>query len=200
MPKKNNTYTSAEISGICKEINEQWDNHLTCRAVFFSGMDLSVSCHGSPSYYVNKGIDIKFQLPTPLTPILRRTLHDAPNWQNQNYIIRLCGILDEAGLMTAGKEQENPYTKILGDLRSKVGAHSSGKHSTRKKKSKDIQDRIQKYLDPKFKPEHLDSFNLSIDAVLERIKNRCIEFAISMIDREKPVRSQEGRKCCKGSA
>jgi hypothetical protein len=195
--KKNNTYTSAEIGDVCDEINRQWENHLTSRAVFYSGMDLSVACKESPSYYVQKGIDIKFQLPTPLTPILKRTLVDAPNWLNQNYIIRLFGILDAPGLIRAGKDQSNQYTEIVALLRSRVGAHSSGTHKITKGDSKKAQELIHEHLDDGFSLDDLERFNLSINTVLEPLKDQCIEFVRSMEGKEKPDRST---KCKEESA
>jgi hypothetical protein len=195
--KMTNIYTAAEIDKICNEIDRQWENHLTCRAVFFSGMDLRGACKESPSYYVQKGIDIKFQLPTPLTPILERTLIDAPNWQNQNYIIRLFGILDAPGLIRAGKDQTNKYAEIVALLRSRVGAHSSGTHRITKGDSKKAQKLIHEHLDSSFSLDDLEAFNLSIDAVLEPLKNQCIEFVRSMEGKEKPDRST---KCKEKSA
>ncbi|MFV1981772.1 MAG: hypothetical protein ACC655_11510, partial [Rhodothermia bacterium] len=101
-------------------------------------------------------------------------------WQNENYVIRLYGILDEAKVLKAGKQQKSPITKIVADLRSKVGAHSRGGRYRNKADYRRIAALITEHLDERFTPDQLQSFNLSIDTVLARLKDRCIAFVQSL--------------------
>jgi hypothetical protein len=48
------------------------------------------------------------------------------HWLNQNYIVRLCGILDEYQVITKGKQDGNDFTLVLAGLRHRVGAHTRG--------------------------------------------------------------------------
>jgi len=97
-------------------------------------------------------------------------------WLNQNYIIRLFGILYQGGIISAGKKVSNPYTEILAKLRHKVGAHSAGYRNPGKSDSKKITKLINKHLDNSFIPNNADFFNLSIDTVIEPLKNQCVQF------------------------
>lgn len=186
------TYTKNEIDIICEEIELQWNYHLVVRAVFFSGFGENDFKFESPSFYKKKGIFFRVILPEKRTEIMNRTLEGVSGWLNQNYIIRLWGILDGHGIITVGKNESNSFTEILSLLRPNVGAHSDGYRNPKRSESKKAAKLICQHLDKTFIPDAANFFNLSIDTVLEPLKVQCIEFVSSLVGKEKP-----DRKCIK---
>lgn len=189
-------FTKIEIDKICEEIELQWEYHIVSRSVFFSGFGDNDFKFESPTFYKNKGAFFCVTLPEERTGIMNRTLKGVGAWLNQNYIIRLWGILDGNGIITVGKNESNSYTEILSLLRHKVGAHSSGYRNPKRSKSKEATKLICKYFDRAFIPNDADFFNLSIDTVLEPLKTKCIGFVRSLEGKEKPDRSCIKRTLC----
>jgi len=181
-------FTKVEIDKIYEEIELQWEYHLVSRSVFFSGFGENDFKFESPTFYKNKGAYFCVTLPEERTGIMNRTLKDVGAWLNQNYIIRLWGILDGNGIITVGKNESNPYTKILSLLRHNVGAHSPGYRNPNRSESKKAAKLICQYLDKTFIPNSANFFNLSIDTVIEVLKMRCIELVRSLEGKEKPDR------------
>lgn len=184
-----NTYTKKDIQNICREIERQWEFHLLSRAVFHVDVSNEKNMYCSPPYYISKGASFAVLLPYPHTAIMRRGLKGLPRWLNQNFIIRLYGILDEHAIITAGKNSNNVYTKILYDLRQKVGAHSAGHGNPNKADARKISRLIYQHLDTKVSPTEISGFNLSIDTVLEPLKNQLILFTQSLHGKTKPIRT-----------
>ena len=187
-------YTQEKITSICDEIECQWEYHLVCRAVFHADVSKEKTIYCSPPYYKSKNIYFAVQLPQPQTGIMRKALKGVPGWLNQNFILRLFGILDGNRIITAGKEQDNVYTKIVAELRHRVGAHSPGTRQPTGTDAKRISKLIHNHLDPNVLPENISGFNLSIDTVLEPLKNNCISFIKSLQGKVIPEKKVT---CCK---
>src|SRR5713101_6050081 len=142
------TYSSVKIVEICEEIERQWEYHLVTRAL------LPVNAVNSPGQYSSSrfcqyhGADFHVVVKNPDSPLIRRALKGVPHWLNQNFVIRLYGLLNENNIITAGKEAENKFTEILASLRHMVGTHSSGYPSPQKSKFRIVTSLIKSYLEP----------------------------------------------------
>ncbi len=188
-------YTEKDIEIICKEIELQWDYHLLCRSIFCSGAGTKSFAYFPPLYYQEKGISFFVTLPNPLPDIMSKSFKGINAWLNQNYVIRLYGILDGHQVIKMGKIENNPYTEILALLRNMVGAHSAGYKNPKRKESKKVSDLIYKHLDHRELSKNIQQYNLSIDTVLEPLKDYCIEFVKSLNGKSLPDKS-ESQKCC----
>lgn len=189
------TYTEEEIQKICDEIELQWNYHLLCRAIFYSGAGIMKTTYPPPSYYKEKGIDFLISFPDPMAENMKKSLEGIAAWLNQNYIIRLFGILNEHKVIKMGKPQKNHYTEILACLRHKVGAHSAGYKNSYSKESEDISTLIRNHLDPRVLSSDIQHFNLSIDTVLEPLKNHIMLFIKSLNGVPIPEIT-DNQKCC----
>src|SRR5260370_40216611 len=98
------TYSSETIVKICEEIERQWEYHLVTRAAFPVDVAKSSSEYRSPPFYRHYGADFSVIVNNPDSPLIRRALKGVPHWLNQNFVIRLFGLLDENNVLTAGKE------------------------------------------------------------------------------------------------
>src|SRR6516162_9926163 len=114
---KEKTYSPEKIVEICEEIERQWEYHLVTRAVFPVNAAGSSPAYSSPPFYRNRGADFHVIVKNPDSPLIRRALTGIPHWLNQNFVIRLFGLLDENKVITAGKEAENKFTEIVAGLR-----------------------------------------------------------------------------------
>jgi hypothetical protein len=109
---------------------------------------------------------------------------------NQNFVIRLFGLLDENKVITAGKEAENKFTEIVAGLRHMVGAHSCGYAKPEKNAFQNVTSLIKSHLDPAVDLNSVRDFHLDIQKVLRPLKDKCIEF----------VRTLDGKKLPKKKA
>jgi hypothetical protein len=115
------TYTSDRIATICNEIERQWEYHLITRAAFPVDAVRSLPEYSSPPYYRLHGVDMHVTFKNPDSELFRRALKGVPLWLNQNFILRLFGLLDEHRVITAGKLAGNSITAIVAGLRHMVG-------------------------------------------------------------------------------
>ena len=180
------TYKNEYIKSICKEIELQWNYHLLCRSVFCSGAAIKSNTYFPPPYYQNKGISFFIAWPNSLPDNIKISFKGINAWLNQNYIIRLFGILSGHQVIKIGKIEKNPFTEILALLRNMVGAHSSGYKNPWRTESKKVSELIYIHLDHRELSRDIQNFNLSIDTVLEPLKNHCIEFVKSLNGKSLP--------------
>jgi hypothetical protein len=187
-------YSREQIEEICEEVESQWEYHLIARAAFPSNMMEGIPEYESPPFYPQHGVRLQVRVPVPFSPVMERGLEGIGHWLNQNYIIRLFGILDEYRVITAGREASNPYTHILAILRHNVGTHSRGYRNPGRTEVRKVTRLIQEHLDPSVLDEDIRHFNLAIDTVLHRLKEHCVTFVRSLEGRLKPSRKSEDGK------
>lgn len=96
-------YTKNIVADICDEIERQWEHHLLIRAAFPAGIPDDRSQYKSPPYYRRKNVVFLVCRPQPLPAVMARGYDGVGAWANQNYVIRLFGILEEYGVIKAGK-------------------------------------------------------------------------------------------------
>lgn len=180
-------YTQQEIDDICEEIERQWRYYLMVRAVFPNQVENAVPSWTSMNrdFYREREIIFRVETPANLPKIMKLGLSGTPHWLNQNYIIRLCGILDEKQI--TGFANKNEFIELVRLLRNSVGTHSRGYRNPKRPSSKKAADIITRHLDPLKKEMTNDdrAFLLSIE-ILEEIKEKCKSFVKTLVDQEKP--------------
>jgi hypothetical protein len=191
---RESVYSREQIEEICGEVERQWEYHLIARAAFPTNILEVIPEYESSPYHIQHGAQVKVCVPVPLSPLMERGLEGIGHWLNQNYIIRLFGILDEYQVITAGKQAKNPYTRILASLRHKVGAHSRGYRNPKNGEVRKLTQLIREHLDPSVLPDDVRHFNLSIHPVLQTLKEHCVTFVRSLEGKPKSIRKSEGGK------
>ena len=149
------------------------------RAVFHSNFNESNETK-SPSFYVYNGFNFKLEIKSEKTDNFNRTARGICTWLNQNYVIRLFGILDSKSLIKYGIEKDNPTIKLIKILRNNVGAHSTGRRASKKSELSEATKLINQLFDKKLNTENVNYYNLAIDSVLAPMKNKTIEFIQSI--------------------
>lgn len=195
IPQLMEYYTQQEIDKISEEIERQWRYHLMVRAVFPNRVELAAPSWKSVErdYYRRKDIRFEVTVPEFLPETMELGLEGITHWLNQNYIIRLFGILDEHGMIKLGRpsRMDNPFIQIVDRLRHCVGAHTSGYRPIQGKYAKDGRKAaklIMDYLDPDHMEIRDDAqvFLIPID-LLELLKDRCKDFARSLENEPKLI-------------
>ena len=164
-----------EIEKICAEIEAQWEYHLITRAVFYSKFPEKDS-YESPPFYQERGYRFKVELLLK-TEDFNRAARGVAVWLNQNYVIRLFGILDSIGIIKFGIENSSGIIELIKIFRNNVGAHSTGRQvGKRKPELRKATLLINKLFRREIELEDLDHFKLSVDSVLEPMKIQTIDY------------------------
>ena len=197
--RSESVYSVEDVRAICEEIDRQWECHLIARAVFPPNLSSleetgqNLISYQSAEFYQQHDIRISVQFTAPLADILSKRLPVLPHWLNQNFVIRLYGILDEHRVITAGRRYSNPFTRILADLRHRVGAHTSGASHKQSSNARKLAKMIRLHLDNRVNEQDVTDYNLAIDSVLARLKDHCVEFVRTLEGRERP--RKKASKC-----
>lgn len=181
-------YTEKEIREIYEEIERQWLYHLMVRAIFPNRVERAIPSWRSEdrTFYREKSIAFSVMTPTQLPKLMELGLAGLPHWLNQNYIIRLFGILDGCSIFKF--TEENVYIKIVKYLRNFVGAHTHGYRNSKRREARIVTNLMKNHLSLN-KDETTDSshfFNIPIER-LEQLKEECINFVTSLKGRPKPI-------------
>lgn len=196
---KETTYSAETITRICDEIERQWEYHLVTRAVFPVNAATAASEFTSPRFYQHYGAFFRVIVKDPASPLIRRALRGLPHWLNQNFIIRLFGLLDEYNVITAGKLEKNAFTGIIAGLRHLVGAHSSGYPSPQKREFKQVTRLIKAHLDPDVDVDSVRDFHLDIKKVLRPLKEKCLEFVRALEGKPRPEKKPTAERTGDGN-
>jgi hypothetical protein len=165
----------SHVEKICAEIEIQWKYLLITRAVFYSKFPEKDS-YESPLFYQQRGFTFRVELP-PMTDDFNITASGVAVWLNQNYVIRLFGILDSKKIIKYGIENGAEIIELIKILRNNVGAHSTGRQvGKRKTDLRKATLLINKLFGREIKLEDLHQFKLSIDSVLEPMKTQTIDY------------------------
>lgn len=183
--KKPQVYTEYMIKNIEVEIERQWYYLLLVRAAFPFNFQEKLPTYDSPNFYTDLKIGFEINVPHNFLANIKIKSEGLGYWLNQNYVIRLFGILNEKNIITLGKNLDNPYTRILAGLRHNVGTHNMGY----RKGDDELANDIIQYLDARATAD--DIFNLSIDTVLLPLKNQCVDFVKSIEGKEIPQKKSE---------
>ena len=188
------TYSREQIVTICQEIERQWDYQIIARALLPLNANNSLPKYSSPPFYDHLGASFDIIVKNPSSPLMRRALNGVPHWLNQNFIIRLFGVLDEHNAITAGRKANNVFSKILAALRHRVAAHTSGSPNPQSSGLKELTELMKAHLDPTIDSDNIRDFRLDIDTVLCRLKDKCIEFVQTLEGKEVPKKHSVGSR------
>lgn len=172
--------TDKEVSDICEEIEIQWEYHLMTRAIFNSKFPKFIKYSTLPFYRSIGNIEVTLPEPNERTEAFNRAAKGIGYWHNQNYAIRLFGIVNKHGILRFGKTNEISVMILLDSIRNNVGAHSSGRRIASKAAFRDSILLINELFKTSFDAEKEMSYPLAIDAVLEPLKDQVVEFIESL--------------------
>jgi hypothetical protein len=171
--------TSDQISEICDEIEHQWLYLLMTRAVFPADFPM-YETYESPLFYSRLGLKFKVTLPEK-TDLFRRGSDGLTNWLNQNFVIRLYGILEKYRILYLGrKSYNNKLMILLYELRPKIGAHSSGRSVPNKAHLRKATEIINELFDKDIDSDQVQHYMLPVDTVLAPMKELAIKFVKSL--------------------
>ena len=177
--------TPAETAQLLDEMSEQWEYHLLVRSIFTWKLGDHVASGNrkfvSPPWYRIRGAAFKYEIPDPPAAIMARRLSGVGAWLNQNYVIRLFGLLDGKGIIKAGINRGEKSILLLKILRNEVGAHSSGKRPKPDRAKKAAHLIKELYGHPTTVGE-VRTYSLSVDNVLEPLMLGCRGFVQSLTD------------------
>jgi hypothetical protein len=172
--------------------------HRECRGHFPCANEESVGATvlSTPPYYQKHGINITFHFAKPLTKDDVDRINAIGHWLNQNFVIRLCALLEsrgvipkqpiEKGLLRRMVSCLSPWSSkgtridlglqggakldLVRRLRNKF-AHSSGKYNPKDAEQRKLLRRMGKVL--KVDVSAAQDFPLAIDEVLEPLFKGC---------------------------
>jgi hypothetical protein len=174
--------STEQVDEICNEIEHQWLYLLMVRAVFNNIHFPKDSSYTSPGFYTQRGIGFRISIPYR-TEVFNKAALGLKNWLNQNYVIRLYGILEKHHILYFGRKvYRDPLMILLYELRPKIGAHSSGRKPSDKKHLRKATRIINELFmtTVKLKLDEVEHYALPIDHVLEPMKKKAIEFVRSL--------------------
>jgi hypothetical protein len=171
--------SNKEIDDLCQEIERQWDIHLMSRAVFHSRFGRK-DYFESPSFYEYNGFSFKVNLPQNKSERWTNAAKGIATWLNQNYVIRLYGILDSKSIRKISPKPE--IVELIEILRSNVGAHSTGNHISKADQLRKASLLINSLFGKNIEIQEVEDYDLSIDTVLEPMKNQAIDYLKSLRD------------------
>jgi hypothetical protein len=145
------------------------------RAIFYSRFPQQEN-YRSPIFYKQHGLDFEVKIINSDSKAFKNAAPRVAVWLNQNFVIRLFGILDSKGFIKLGLDEQENIIKLIKILRNNVGAHSTGKRVSKrgdlKKATKLINQLFQRQIDI----EEVKNFTLSVDSVLFPMKTQTIEY------------------------
>lgn len=159
---------------IIKEIETQWEYHLMTRAIFDSQFPNRIE-YSSESFYFVQGIDFQVKILDTKSEAFIRSSKGIARWLNQNYVIRLYGIIDSTGILNDEMVKNLEVCRLLKHLRNNVGAHSTGRKVSDRHKLKKATKLINSLFDRNISVEEVRTYTLSVDSVLLPLKNQLIE-------------------------
>lgn len=171
---------------IIQQIDVQYKYLLSIRSLFpYMGKKMigqSMFC--TPSFYSTLGFDICFNFNRVLNIEDIDEINSIGNWINQNYIIRICSILESYKIIPQeGKGTINQtiegWTEIdlIRRLRNNF-AHSSGKCNSNDCEQKKLYEMLVSHFNLKLEEgtDNPTMFPLSIDTVLEPLTMGCKKY------------------------
>lgn len=135
-------------------------------------------------YYFSKGYSVKFRFEPPLDLETARAIHETGQWINQNFVVRLCAVLDShrvTGQQIENRKDLPGYAELrLARKLRNLFAHASGRcdpaNSEHQKLRSEIIERFG--LSAEDCPEGW--FPLPIEGVLSKLAQGCVEYVVAL--------------------
>ena len=168
------------------QIEKQVEYLLRIRAMFPFIMESKIGLteFSTAPFYQHAGINIRFHFPDGITPEQVHTINSIGHWINQNFVIRLCAILEHNGVIQPhgqgildeslpGFEDVNIVRRVRNVL-----AHTSGRYNSSVLDERRLYQRIVSHYDPESSTvDTAQEFPLSIDTVLVPMARGCQQYA-----------------------
>lgn len=194
-----------DLDELVNNIDEYWDYHLHSRALNpHMTPDLVGQQLFMPGgYYINKGYDYVVRFDKPVTEKRIAVLNEAGYWANQNFIVRLYGLLD--GYNIVGSEEHtwgrivkglvgSEEVDILRRLRNEF-AHSVGFYDDSQKKHRRLRRRIISHfgLNRETWSSSTIMFPIPIDQVLQPITDGCKQY-VGVLHKRRTKLSEQAKE------
>lgn len=170
------TLTTQQVAEVCACIDLHWEYLLLTRLVFNSRFPKDNKYATFP-FYKSMG-KIEIQLPEQKTEAFIRASKGIGYWHNQNYLIRLAGIINEYKIIAHGKSHNVTVVVLLDLLRNKIGAHQFG--NSKSNNFHKLIGLINDVCGTAFVADDLNIHPLAIDATVEKIKDQVKAFVKSL--------------------
>lgn len=135
-------------------------------------------------YYFAQGHAVTFRFEPPLDSETARAIHETGQWINENFVVRLCAVLDSHGVTGKGIDNQRdlpgyPELRLARKLRN-VFAHGSGRCNSANSDHQRLRAEIIKRFG--LKPEDCPEgwFPLPIESVLLKLAQRCAEYVVAL--------------------
>lgn len=168
-------------SDILSQIEAQLSKLLSTRAVFPHMKENLIgarNCRTAP-FYQHHGFDITFTFAAPLTAERIDEINEIGHWINQNYVVRLCALLESYGVISKTEPintelDGHEEVDILRRLRNEF-AHTAGWYDPTDPEERRLRDRIIEHfsLNAENHPELRGKFPIPIDEVLVPLTEGC---------------------------
>ena len=179
-----------EMDDLLETCKSLWNDFNNCKAYFpytpSSAKGLK-EVRTAP-YYIAQGFDIYFSFGQPLSEGAIAKINQIGHWLNQNFIIRLCAILEYFGVISdsekidfglEGAEEVN----IVRRLRN-CFVHSSGRYNPKNDKHQRTVKLIRTKIDNSISVPTNELWPIPIDKVLKPLYDACIKYSMQKL---KPV-------------
>lgn len=171
-----------KVEEVIDLLDNLWMNFKNCRAHFpaISNTMIGETIIPTAPYYIADGFQISFVLTDPLDKPKLDTIHEIGHWINQNFVIRLCALLESRDIIPKDLEKKMDQNiegwqnvDLVRRLRNYF-AHSSGKYNPSKKEHIKTMEVLGAHLGIDI--DGRDDFPLSINTVLEPLFNGCKKY------------------------
>jgi hypothetical protein len=138
---------------------------------------------GTAPYYIAQGFNVQFFFSEGISEEDIKRINKISHWLNQNFIIRLCAILESYGVIsTAGTSNQIDFNiegakhvNLVRRLRH-CFAHSSGRYDPNNNKHRETMGFINETLG--VSTEGITDWPISINTVLRPLYEGCIKYAM----------------------
>ena len=136
-------------------------------------------------YYIQQGFDISFQFNQPLSEQSIFKINQISHWLNQNFVIRLCAVLEYYGIISNSKKidfelEGAGHVNILRRLRN-CFVHSSGKYNSEDKDHRKTLELIRNKLKISIDEPTNGVWPIMIDKVLRPLHSGCITYSLHIM-------------------
>ena len=182
----------AMCSEIIAQIDIQLNNLLNSRAMFphMKANMIGVTHCATAPFYQNRGFDIIFSFAEPLTTQRIDEINEIGHWINQNYVVRLCALLESYNVISRGRSINTQLdghneVDILRRLRNEF-AHTSGWYDPTDPEEKRLREKIIEHFSLKADnhPETDGKFPIPIDKVLVPLTEGCKRYVRALLSCE----------------
>jgi hypothetical protein len=185
-----------DSSDVLNEMDILLEKYLRLRA-YFPYMPKSMigktEFHTAPIYSKALNLDIAFVLDRPLTENDIENNNQIAGFTNQNFIIRLCSLLEVHHVLKYATEVDRTIAgcedaHLVRQLRNRF-AHSSGKPDLSDKDDRKLFDRLNGHLklNPPEYIENAKDFPLNIDTVIRPLFLGCKMYAMGALRKEEKL-------------